>query len=821
MKPFIKKLFQLRLKQNRLSIVSNVLVAMIYFQHNALAVVNSLTIKEEDGVATANYPIQIGRPFVPGEIINFPQAEVNGSPVFTQADVKQRWPDGSVKHAIISFLIPNLPANGVVTITFRDQSTGNNSFYLDASAMLQSIYDFDAQMELNNGSTTLGVSARTMVQNNSFVYWMQGGVATSIIIADHSATRIYDVGFDAHKSFRPIFHATFFPVVNKVRVRFIGEIANTEAIQDMVYSLVLKTGNASPSIVYSKSTFTHYGGSRWTKEFWIGGAPSRISINHNLKYLRETLFFPNWDTAKVIPSSVIAADYAAWQTALKDIFDNGLWMKTMGAGGARPEIGPTTSWAVQWLYTGDIRSQEISFGHANLAPAWPVHFREGNPNKKFLRNNPNVSGLGKPISITDRPSTCFECGYNYVYTSPQDKIIPVGTWTDGGWLPDDAHQPDICSPHYILTGDYFYLEEMYFWASWSAHYLNGAATMYSWGRGPTGSEGGLTGQIRAQAWVFRNRALAAFCAPDGTDEKTYFDYLTKDAIEIWEGAHNLQTTNSSSTIYQWGKQYRYDSVNGNPAQNQWERGSPAFAQSNYGIDVGVTEEAVSNFEQHYLMWALGRGKEMGYSTDSCLFYLAKYYINVMTNPNYNRYLLCNGRVPTIKKSTGQWFISWADLKTGYDSLWQNKSSYDLLYPYDYTFLGLAALSYVKCHANGGDSAWAKAEVEILPAACLNSDPKFAIVPRDCFSSPTNVSQNDLSDKILIYPNPSHGNLQVVNHTQISSVEVYNLLGEKIYSLGSFGYSTIHIFLPPILKQGVYFLKINMDNLTITKPIIIQ
>ena len=48
------------MKKNRLSTVtSTFLVAMIYFQHSALAVVNALTIREEDGVATANYPIQL------------------------------------------------------------------------------------------------------------------------------------------------------------------------------------------------------------------------------------------------------------------------------------------------------------------------------------------------------------------------------------------------------------------------------------------------------------------------------------------------------------------------------------------------------------------------------------------------------------------------------------------------------------------------------------------------------------------------------------------------------------------------------------------
>ncbi len=805
------------MKKNRLSAVCFLWVAMI-FHHSALAVVNSLTIREEDGVATANYPVQIARPFVQGEIQNFPQAIVNGNSVFTQADVKQRWSDGSVKHAIISFLIPNLSANGTVQITFRNQTTGNNSPYLNSSDMLQANYDFDAQMELNNGSTTISASARTMVQNNSFTYWMQGAVATSIIIADHSANKAYDIGFDSYNSFRPIFHATFFPTINKVRVRFIGEIANTEAIEDMIYSLTLKTGNASPATVYTKPTFTHYGGSRWTKEFWIGGAPSRISINENLKYLRETYFFPNWDTSKIISQSTIANDYANWQNASKDIFDAGFWMKGMGAGGARPDIGPTTSWAVAWLYSGDIRSQEISFTQANLGCAFPFHFREGDSTKHFLRNNPSSKGFGKPISITDRPTTCFGCGYNYTYTNPSDKISAVGTWTDGGWVPEDAHQPDICSPHYILTGDYFYLEEMFFWASWSANYLNGAATMYSWGRGPTGTEGGLTGQIRAQAWVFRNRALAAYCAPDGSDEKIYFDYLCKDAIEVWEGAHNLQTANSSSANYLWGKQYRYDAVNGNPPQNQWERGSTAFAQSSYGIDNTVTSEAVSNFEHHYLMSSFGRGKELGYATDSVLSYLAKFYIGEMTDPNYNHYLLENGRIPTIKNSTGQWFSSWADLKTGYDSTNQNLTSYWLVDPFDYSFLGLTALSYVKCEPNGGDSAWVKAENEILPSTVLNTDPKFAIVPRDCFSPATTVSENNSSEEILVYPNPSSGQFTVSGLQFPVEMKVYNSMGQIVFQKTvNRKQETLNLS----EASGIYFLTVHSNSKTYHQKLIIN
>ena len=54
----------------------------------------------------------------------------------------------------------------------------------------------------------------------------------------------------AHRSIRPIFHVTFWPGINKIHVRFIGEVANTEALQDQVYALVLKLGLAPATTVY-------------------------------------------------------------------------------------------------------------------------------------------------------------------------------------------------------------------------------------------------------------------------------------------------------------------------------------------------------------------------------------------------------------------------------------------------------------------------------------------------------------------------------------------------------------------------------------------
>lgn len=345
------------------------------------------------------------------------------------------------------------------------------------------------------------------------------------------------------------------------------------------------------------------------------------------------------------------------------------------------------------------------------------------------------------MSITERPSICIGCGLNYQYTLPQDAVVPVGTVSSGGWNPDDAHQPDAFSTHYLLSGDYFFLEEMHFWASWSAAYLNGAAWMYDWGRGPTGAEGGLTGQIRAQGWVFRNRCIATYCTPDNMIEKSYYQTLINDAIEIWEGAHNITgSVNFGSANWNWGKQYRYNTM-GNPTLNQWERGNSAFAQSSYGIDPAVTAEAISNFEQDYLMYSLGRGKELGYGSDSLASYLAKNFIGQATGAGYNKYLLGNGRIPTVDMG-GNYFSSWSQLKTGYDATWQNKTSYDTLYPFEYTFLALTAMSYAYCEP-GGVAAWHAIADEVLNTQILSTDPKFAIVYRNC--QQTTAAGEDMND----------------------------------------------------------------------------
>ncbi|HEY1298877.1 MAG TPA: hypothetical protein VGF07_00170, partial [Stellaceae bacterium] len=150
-----------------------------------------------------NYPLQFGRPFLDGAITGEPQVLINGAPVASQADVKNRYPDGSVEFAVIAVVIPTLPASGSLTLTFQNGPVGSHT-PLTAAQMLDMSYNFNAQIMLKPAAgTSKTASGRTMLQNGNYQLWTAGPVAQTIMLADDGATRQYDLGFDAYRPFRP------------------------------------------------------------------------------------------------------------------------------------------------------------------------------------------------------------------------------------------------------------------------------------------------------------------------------------------------------------------------------------------------------------------------------------------------------------------------------------------------------------------------------------------------------------------------------------------------------------------------------------------
>jgi hypothetical protein len=750
----------------------------------APAVTNSITVTSASGGAISNYPFQFGRPFIDGAIANQPQVLINGQPVTTQADVKNRYPDGSVAFAVIAVVIPAIPASGSLTLTFQNQSAGNNT-PLTQAQMLQMQYMFDAEMILKNPTgVTRMADARTMLANGDYKLWTAGPVAQTIMLGDDTTARKYDIGFgDGYHPFRPRFYATFWPATHQVWVRCVGENGLTTELEDLAYHLTLAAGT---SLVYTADLSgdqptaalnkIHWTETSWTRSFWLGGTPSpQVNINHNLAYLESTRFIPNFDTSQVQTPAAIAAEYANWTGKPNDLYDGdcdakGQWACGMGEAGAHDYIAPYPQWAAMWLYTGDWRMRQMSLGMADLAAAYPANLRESDPTRRLSRGDPTglnpSTGLGHVASATDRHTLETDGGLVVFYGAPTDNAIRVGpiTWPGGAaipWIFDVDHTPSPFYPVYILTGDPWYLGEMYNWASFAAWTINYSVDQV-YGRGPVGNYGALPADVRGEAWTGRNRAEAAFAAPDGAPEKAFLTYLTNDMLARWEGGLGITGTPYDGTpIKVWGVKYGNPNTNnGGPDSTQvpplhnWESScNPTAACSpitgNEGCllyQPGVVGTYSAPWNQWYLHYALGRIAELGFAAGPLALWSGQYPIG-MINSSGLPILVSQYEMP-VEKAGGGFLANWPAVIGTMTATWLANTppfASQCGYPAgglpEYFAVdddadgrqvwltpGLAML--VDQGAPGAATAWGWWQTNVYaPTPNFTSDPKWAIVPR--------------------------------------------------------------------------------------------
>jgi hypothetical protein len=739
-------------------------------------VANSITITNTRGAAIVNYPFQFGRPFLQRAIPHAPQVLINGRPVTTQADVKNRYPDGSVEFAVMAVVVPSLPNNMPVTLAFADTTRKDNT-PLTQAQMLDPSYNFDALMTLTPASgTAQTASARQMLSNGNCKPWTSGQIAQTMICADDSAARKYDIGFgDSYHPFRPRFYATFWPATHQVYVRAVGENGLTTELEDLAYKLSISVGSASPTVVYTKdltgatlqgippnSLFhvVHWALSRWTREFWIGGTPSaQVNIDNNLAYLESTRFLPNLDPAISVPATQIANSYNGYLAAPHDIYDgywnHGVpWNSAMGVAGDSTHIGPYPIWVMVWLHSPDWRARVMALNGADLAAAWPMNLRESDPTRRFQRRDAvgSGTGLGRTISAAGRPLMAKFYDATATATSDNPKEVgPIASPRIGNpWAWDDAHQPSAWFPQYILTGDPWYLDELYAWAGITV--FEDAPFPY---RGPDGSYGGLLGYraARAVAWTLRGRAEAASAAPDGAPEKSYLTYMTNDAISRWEGGLGITGTPFDGNAEKvWGAKLGdpwttnpHSPVSGQvpPLGNMASVCDPggsaplcnyrAATETAWGLKVGANGSFDDPWMNFYLEYAVGRTAELGFAMRPIQMQLGKLPIGIVAS---SQPWFLGAYTMGVEKTGGGWWRTWNDLiANGMDptyvanlkTQWANGLQGGRQ---QWVTPGLAML--VDAGAPGAAAAWNWYKTNaysVTPAAYLARDPRWAIVPR--------------------------------------------------------------------------------------------
>jgi hypothetical protein len=158
------------------------------------------------------------------------------------------------------------------------------------------------------------------------------------------------------------------------------------------------------------------------------------------------------------------------------------------------------------------------------------------------------------------------------------------------------------------------------------------------------------------------------------------------------------------------------------------------------LDTTKVAAGTSQWMENWLIYGLGRAKELGYPSDALLSWVAVHLIGQLTDAQYSPYYTGAYRTPTVDAVTGRWYNSWSGVATGFLPLFTN-NHVDFLTPQQYfvselqnneqgysvTTFPAAAMA---AGEPGGPAAWSWiAQNARALDTSINTDPKWAILPR--------------------------------------------------------------------------------------------
>ncbi|MES1930709.1 hypothetical protein SADO_15714 [Salinisphaera dokdonensis CL-ES53] len=523
------------------------------------------------------------------------QASADGARIPLQVDAKATWPDGSLRHAIVTVRLPQLAAGGsplvVLDVGSSEAATGGP---VTAGQLLAT--SFDTTLDISSGSGNYQASARQMLQNATgsgvctdwgvqCKQWLSGPLVSEWIVGGPLSASNGD-----HDNLAAYFHIRAYSDgsggVARVRVDTVVENnwAYKSAPRNVDYEATVNTGTES----YNVSGLTHYDHARWHKVLWWQESP-KAYVRLNSEQLQESRAVSRY--ADVTPTD----EFLDKQTTVYEPMKNGDQTARMGNTGAQPSIGPLPRWTSAYVVSSDPRAFNWMLVNDDSVGSYSFHYRD--------------EQTGRPLEITRHPYVsiaAFSFANNTSKSSWKKDLLPK---CPGGSNPpraeecktpldfNIAHHPSTGYVSYLATGDYYYLEEMQFVASYVELWMNAQYRDYE--------KGHLVGQVRGQAWSLRSILDAAFATPDEDPLKSYYEGLVENNI----AEYNRELTDSGSPIH----------VLNNSSAVIY----PMNGQDRVGI---------APWQQDFFTWAVGHAADQGVEgADRLLKWLSTFQIGRMTN----------------------------------------------------------------------------------------------------------------------------------------------------------------------------------------------
>jgi hypothetical protein len=341
----------------------------------------------------------------------------------TQADIRNRWPDGSVKFAVMSG-VSSLTQNAPRAVRFATSTSAPGGANVAEPANLDVAVTFSGGV---SGTYTLqsclGIDRSTWSKANA-------GRVRQILGPVMSEFHYYRPTSDAHV-------AVWFYVrryangATEVETVIENGWLNVGGPGARNYTVSVAVGGATK---YSGS-LNHYHHTRWSRVDWVGTDP-QITPKHDAAYLRKTRLVPNYGY-----TSPSAAAFNNFQSAINPApFAIGQWSNYMPGTGAHDAIGLLPRWEALYCTSGDRRAYAATISNNRGSGRWPIHYRDEN--------------TGRVALYSSYPAMTLTTGWG---TPPP---APGGGGPDGGW--DIPHHPSNGYLAYLIEGRWTALESLQF-----------------------------------------------------------------------------------------------------------------------------------------------------------------------------------------------------------------------------------------------------------------------------------------------------------------------------------------------------------------------
>ena len=442
-----------------------------------MSVITSLTLENLEG--SAGRITSIGQVFKQGDIPvgSGLQASFAGATVPIQMDIKATWPDGSVKHAIVSFENPAMASGGTLTLEHAETLTAAP---IDVSTMATAQgYDFEIDID---GET---VAVADLLATGS--PWLSGALASEVRVTG-TLTNGLEVRVDVRATADGEFETS--GIVGNDNVETTGLEAKTYSVE------IRQNGEA----LYANPALTQPHFTVWREKFSTETSDNSAHAVYDLAYLRQTGLMPSVDETIPLFDSTAYSDLLDHSDATFDPLELG---GVHNIGGIDPDRGRSGESASYGLITDDQHSYLVTQSAAAREAMLELTDQYGVFSNYY--RNPET---GEAYFLEDTTSNSYSIGVGKDVAGTGGVIA---LRNDGPALRNAfSHKPSEYYLSYLITGDRYYADGL-------AH--EGGSALQLWSNAVYLTADGhvdFASQLREQAWVLRDLFYAASLAPDGS-----------------------------------------------------------------------------------------------------------------------------------------------------------------------------------------------------------------------------------------------------------------------------------------------------------------